>query len=113
MDAMEEVALVLDEVLSAPRPAEAGRPPRGSSKVAKPHLLESLAGRGVAFQRVTALLGSVHASDWMGVVSLIDTAKERFDVSIEDDAINDDVFATVGTLVDSAHQKVGAPGLRV
>jgi hypothetical protein len=25
---------------SAPRPAEAGRPPRGSSKLAKPHLLE-------------------------------------------------------------------------
>jgi len=27
--------------LSAPRPADAGRPPGGSSKVAKPHLLES------------------------------------------------------------------------
>ena len=27
--------------MSAPRPAEAGRPPWGSSKVAKPHLLES------------------------------------------------------------------------
>jgi hypothetical protein len=29
------------QLLSAPRPAEAGRPPWGSSKVAKPHLLES------------------------------------------------------------------------
>ena len=28
-------------VLSAPRPAEADRPPWGSSKVAKPRLLES------------------------------------------------------------------------
>ncbi len=27
--------------MSAPRPAKADRPPRGSSKVAKPHLLES------------------------------------------------------------------------
>ena len=27
--------------MSAPRPAEAGRPPRGSRKVAKPHFLES------------------------------------------------------------------------
>ncbi len=27
--------------MSAPRPASAGRPPRGSSKVAKPHLLEN------------------------------------------------------------------------
>ena len=32
-----------DPPLSAPRPAEAGRPPWGSSKVAKPHLLESKA----------------------------------------------------------------------
>ncbi len=29
------------ELLSAPRPAEAGRPPRGSRKVAEPHFLES------------------------------------------------------------------------
>ena len=29
-------------LMSAPRPAEAGRPPRGSSKVAKPHFLESV-----------------------------------------------------------------------
>ena len=28
--------------MSAPRPAKAGRPPRGSKKVAKPHFLESL-----------------------------------------------------------------------
>ena len=28
-------------LMSAPRPAEAGRPPRGSRKVAKPHFLES------------------------------------------------------------------------
>ena len=31
--------------LSAPRPTEAGRPPWGSSKVAKPHLLESSGAR--------------------------------------------------------------------
>ena len=30
--------------MSAPRPADAGRPPRGSRKVAKPHFLESAAG---------------------------------------------------------------------
>ena len=30
--------------MSAPRPAEAGRPPRGSRKVAKPHFLESAEG---------------------------------------------------------------------
>ena len=33
--------MVDDYPMSAPRPADAGRPPWGSSKVAKPHLLES------------------------------------------------------------------------
>ena len=40
--------------LSAPRPAEAGRPPWGSSKVAKPHLLE--AGEASGNQNSRALL---------------------------------------------------------
>ena len=35
-----EVVQLLLDTLSAPRPAEADRPPQGSSKVAKPHLLE-------------------------------------------------------------------------
>ena len=33
--------LLTERFLSAPRPAEAGRPPRESGKVAKPHFLES------------------------------------------------------------------------
>ena len=37
------------DVKSAPRPAKADRPPRGSSKVAKPHLLESNPGQGARF----------------------------------------------------------------
>ena len=36
--------------MSAPRPAKADRPPRGSSKVAKPHLLES-APKAAALRR--------------------------------------------------------------
>ena len=35
-------------VISAPRPAEAGRPPRGSRKVAEPHFLESTRSRLIA-----------------------------------------------------------------
>jgi hypothetical protein len=35
------------EVMSAPRPAEAVRPPWGSSKVAKPHLLVRVVHRAV------------------------------------------------------------------
>ena len=37
--------------MSAPRPAAAGRPPRGSRKVAKPHFLENAAlARVAAFE---------------------------------------------------------------
>ena len=48
--------------MSAPRPAEAGRPPWGSSKVAKPHLLETGGPpeprRGL-YQSLQRLLGTV------------------------------------------------------
>jgi imidazoleglycerol-phosphate dehydratase len=39
--------------MSAPRPAEAGRPPGGSSKAAKPHLLESAPDRVADVRRDT------------------------------------------------------------
>lgn len=83
MDVMNEVIQVLDEVLS-------------------------LGGRGADFQRDTALLGSVPELDSMAVVSLITTLEERFGISIDDDEIDGDVFATVGSLVDFVHRKVGA-----
>ncbi len=54
--------------MSAPRPAKAGRPPRGSSKVAKPHFLESppersLAQQVVAWQRQHGR----HGLPWQGL----------------------------------------------
>ena len=42
--------------LTAPRPAKPGRPPRGSSKVAKPHLLES-AKPGLGLTLVELMVG--------------------------------------------------------
>ncbi len=42
--------------MSAPRPAQAGRPPRGSRKVAQPHFLETLLGAGPP-SRTVAWLG--------------------------------------------------------
>lgn len=83
MDVMKEVIQVIDEVLS-------------------------LGGRGAVFQRDTALLGSLPELDSMAVVSLITTLEECFGISIDDDEIDGDVFATVGSLVDFVHQKVGA-----
>ena len=83
MDVMHEVIQVLDEVLS-------------------------LGGRGAGFQRDTALLGSVPELDSMAVVNLITTMEERFGIAIDDDEIDGDVFATVGSLVDFVRQKLGA-----
>lgn len=83
MDVMQEVIQVLDEVLS-------------------------LGGRGAGFQRDTALLGSVPELDSMAVVSLITSLEERFGIAIDDDEIDGDVFASVGSLVDFVQQKVGA-----
>lgn len=83
MDVINEVTQVLDEVLS-------------------------LGGRAADFQCDTALLGSVPELDSMAVVSLITTLEERFGISIDDDEIDGDVFATVGSLVDFVRRKVGA-----
>ena len=83
MDVMQEVIQVLDEVLS-------------------------LGGRAAEFQRDSALLGSVPELDSMAVVSLITTMEERFGIAIDDDEIDGDVFATVGSLVDFERQKLGA-----
>lgn len=83
MDVMQEVIQVLDEVLS-------------------------LGGRAAEFQRDSALLGSVPELDSMAVVSLITTMEERFGIAIDDDEIDGDVFATVGSLVDFVRQKLGA-----
>ncbi len=82
MDVMQEVIQVLDEVLS-------------------------LGGRGADFQRDTALLGCVPELDSMAVVSLITTLEERFGIAIDDDEIDGDVFASVGSLVDFVQHKVG------
>ncbi len=60
-------------LLSAPRPAEAGRRPRGSSKLAKPHSLDSTAQMAPAAMRGTMivlfLFTDLYALAWAGVVS--------------------------------------------
>ena len=75
MDVVREVTRVLDEVLS-------------------------LGGRAASFTRQTPLLGAVPQLDSMAVVSLLTTLEERFAISIADDEIDGDTFATVGSLAD-------------
>lgn len=59
-----------------------------------------LQGRALSFDRSTPLLGAIAELDSMAVVALIGGLEDRFGISINDDAISGDTFATVATLVD-------------
>lgn len=83
MDVLENVIRVLDDVLS-------------------------LGGRAASFTRDTYLIGAIPELDSMAVVTLISTLEERFGVAVDDDEIEGDTFATVGTLADFVAGKLAA-----
>lgn len=83
MDVLSEVRSILDEVLS-------------------------LGGRAAAFTRETHLLGAIPELDSMAVVSLITALEDRFGITVDDDDIGGDTFATVGALVDFVTERVPA-----
>jgi acyl carrier protein len=81
MDTTQEVIRLLDDVLS-------------------------LGGRASSFTRATPLLGSVPELDSMAVVSLITAMEEQFGIVIEDDDIDGQTFASVGSLTDFVSAKL-------
>ena len=81
MDVQQEVLRVLDETLS-------------------------LGGRALRYRRDTHLMGSVPELDSMAVVTLITGLEDRFGIVVDDDDIDGDTFATVGSLVDFVGSKV-------
>lgn len=83
MDVLKEVTRVLDDVLS-------------------------LGGRAGEFTHQTPLLGAIPELDSMAVVTLITTLEERFGIAVDDDEIDGDTFASLGSLVDFVAHKVGA-----
>jgi acyl carrier protein len=83
MDTVREVVRVLDEVLS-------------------------LNGRGASFTRATHLIGAVPELDSMAVVSLITTLEEQFGIVVDDDDVDGETFATVGSLADFVNAKLAA-----
>lgn len=86
MDITREVIRILDEVLS-------------------------LNGRGIStFTPDTQLLGSVAELDSMAVVSLITALEDRFGIVVDDDEIDGETFATVGTLSDFVSGKLAVAG---
>ena len=83
MDTEKQVLRILDEVLS-------------------------LNGRSASFDRSTHLLGAIPELDSMAVVSLITTLEEQLGVTIDDDEIDGETFATVGSLSDFVAAKQAA-----
>lgn len=81
MDVVPQVLRVVDEVLS-------------------------LGGRAASFTRETPLLGAIPELDSMAVVTLITTLEERFGIVVDDDDIDGDTFATVGSLADFVAAKI-------
>ena len=66
----------------------------------------SLSGRSAVFTRDTHLLGAIPELDSMAVVSLITALEEQFGVTINDDEIDGETFATVGSLADFVSEKI-------
>jgi acyl carrier protein len=57
-----------------------------------------LNGRALRFTVDTGLLGALPELDSMAVVALINGIEDRFGVSVSDDEISGETFATVGSL---------------
>ena len=68
----------------------------------------SLGGRGLVFNRNTLLLGAIPELDSMAVVTLITGLEERFGITVDDDDIDGETFATVGALSDFVTSKLAA-----
>jgi acyl carrier protein len=64
-----------------------------------------LGARGDRLTRATALLGSLPELDSMAVITVIAALEERFGISVDDDDISAETFATVGSLADFVDQK--------
>ena len=68
----------------------------------------SLGGRSASFTAETPLLGAIPELDSMAVVSLIASLEEQLGLQVDDDDIDGDTFATVGSLVRFVSAKLSA-----
>lgn len=67
----------------------------------------SLNGRSASFDRNTHLVGALPEFDSMAVVALITALEEQLGLVIDDDDIDGQTFATVGSLVDFVQARSG------
>jgi acyl carrier protein len=69
------------------------------------HALQ-LGGRSAELQADTALLGNLPELDSMAVVHVLAAIEEHFGISIDDDEVSADTFATFGGLADFVESKL-------
>lgn len=67
-----------------------------------------LGARAKGFTSDTRLLGSLPELDSMAVLTVLTAIEERFGITVADDDVSADTFATVGSLCDYVQQKLAA-----
>lgn len=67
-----------------------------------------LGPRAAELQRGSALLGSLPELDSMAVVHVLGALEEHFGITVADDEVSADNFATLGTLSDFVESKLAA-----
>jgi acyl carrier protein len=65
-----------------------------------------LGSRAATLERSTALLGNLPELDSMAVVHVLTGLEDHFAISIDDDEISADTFASFGGLADFVEQKL-------
>lgn len=68
----------------------------------------SLGARAKALTPDSGLLGVLPEMDSMAVVNVIAALEDQFDITINDDEISGENFATLGALIEFVKQKTGA-----
>ena len=66
-----------------------------------------LDGRSAAMDQNTPLLGSLPELDSLAIVEVVAAIEKEFRFSFEDDEINADVMASLGSLTSFIDQKIG------
>ena len=61
----------------------------------------------IAADPSTRVLGAIPEMDSMSVVSILTTLEEQYGIMVDDDEIDADVFATVGSLTAFLESKLG------
>ena len=66
-----------------------------------------LEGRGLTLTAASPLAGAIPELDSMGVMAIVNGAEQRWGISIKDEEIDGEIFATVGGLQRFLMAKIG------